>query len=83
MRKTYMKKLTKKPIQVSLTAADIRLAEKLSKQRGESASRLFRSLMKEEIKRIKERPHRNKIERQNIKIREILDAVEKSIRVMN
>jgi hypothetical protein len=83
MREKAKKDLKKKLTLIRLTIADRKLAEKLSKARGESVSQFFRSLMKEEHERILYRPYRNKIEQQNRELTEKLKAIEKSIRVMN
>jgi hypothetical protein len=83
MREKAKKDLKKKLTLIRLTIADRKLAEKLSKERGESVSQFFRNLLKEEHERILYRPYRNKIEQQNRELTEKLRAVEKSIRVMN
>ena len=83
MREKAKKDLKKKLTLIRLTIADRKLAEKLSKARGESVSQFFRNLLKEEHERVLYRPYRNKIEQQNRELTEKLRAVEKSIRVMN
>ena len=83
MRKKAKKDLKKKLTLIRLTIADRKLAEKLSKMRGESVSQFFRSLMNEEYERNIYGPYHSKIEQQNRKLQETIKAIEKSIRVMN
>jgi hypothetical protein len=83
MREKAPKDKKNKGYLIRLTLAERKLAEKLSKDRGESVSEFFRNIMKEELDRTIYRSHEQKIEQQNKKLQEMIKAIEKSIRVMN
>lgn len=83
MREKAKKDQKKKPTLIRLTIAQRKLAEKLSKTRGENVAEFFRRLLKEEDERMLYKPYKDKMEAQNRKLQEMISAIEKSIRVMN
>ena len=83
MREKAKKDLKKKPTLIRLTIAHRKLAEKLSKARGENVSEFFRRLLKEENERMLYKPHKDKMEAQNRKLQQMIDVVEKSFRAIH
>ena len=83
MREKAKKDKKKKITLIRLTVSGKKLAQKLSKARGENVSEFFRSLLKEEEERMLYKPHKDKMEAQNRKLQQMIDVVEKSFRAIH